>query len=142
MSRTAGFSLIEVLCAILILGIALVGLTQGVTTALSASKESELQTTAALIAAERIELLRADGYLIEGTDEDEGTGSLALYRWRESVNRTRIEGLFEVEVVVEHAKLGESIYQLRTLLFDPLEVSSQETPGPASTRPRDRERRR
>jgi prepilin-type N-terminal cleavage/methylation domain-containing protein len=49
--RDAGFSLIEIMVAILILGIALVGLTQGITSSLTASKESELQTTAALIAA-------------------------------------------------------------------------------------------
>ena len=44
----AGFSLVEVMIAVLILGIAIVGLTQGFTTALASSKESELQTTAAL----------------------------------------------------------------------------------------------
>ena len=49
----AGFSLIEVMCAILILGIALVGLTQGLTTALSSSKESEQQTMAALLLSRR-----------------------------------------------------------------------------------------
>ena len=48
--RNSGFSLVEVMCAILILGIALAGLTEGVTTALTSSKESELQTTAALLA--------------------------------------------------------------------------------------------
>ena len=54
-SRTScprsGFSLIEVMVAILILGIALVGLTQGISTALGSSKESELQTTAAAFGA-------------------------------------------------------------------------------------------
>ena len=53
--RNSGFSLVEVMCAILILGIALAGLTQGVTTALTSSKESELQTTAALFAAGLVE---------------------------------------------------------------------------------------
>ena len=59
MNHNAGFSLVEVMVAILILGIALVGLTQGITTALSSSKESELQTVAALFAAGQIETLRA-----------------------------------------------------------------------------------
>src|SRR5882762_5584731 len=58
--RNGGFSLVEVMCAILILGIGLVGLTQGITAALQSSKESELQTTAALLAAGQIETLRAD----------------------------------------------------------------------------------
>src|SRR6202012_2526970 len=50
-----GFSLIEVMVAILILGIALTGLVHGITTALSSSKESELQTVAALYAQGKIE---------------------------------------------------------------------------------------
>ena len=115
----AGFSLVEVMCAILILGIGLVGLTQGLTTALSSSKESELQTTAALLAAGRIEQLRADGYLVDGETEGDGDGELSLYHWKESVSSTSINGLHEVEVVVENSKTGKAIYELRTLLFDP-----------------------
>ena len=72
MNRTAGFSLIEVMCAILILGIGLVGLTQGLTTALSSTKESEWQTSAALVAAGRMETLRAEGYLKDGVEAGEG----------------------------------------------------------------------
>ena len=51
MNHSAGFTLVEVMVAIVILAIALTGLTQGITTALASSKESELQTTAALFAA-------------------------------------------------------------------------------------------
>jgi len=49
--KAAGFSLVEVMCAILILGVALAGLTEAISTALSSNKESELQSTAAMIAA-------------------------------------------------------------------------------------------
>src|SRR5580704_14602398 len=116
MSHHAGFSLVEVMVAILILGIALVGLTQGITTALVSSKESELQTTAALFAAGQIELLRA------GTDLSNGTGNgdcgtvLPLYRWKQTVSPTEIDGLHEVDVVVENAQTGAAIYELKTLL--------------------------
>src|ERR1051326_1137568 len=91
-----GFSLIEVLCAILILGVAMVGLTHGLTTALSSSKESELQTTAAMLAAGRIELIRAEGLVLDGTDEgDEGDG-LSLYHWEQTISSTPIDGLHDV----------------------------------------------
>lgn len=124
--QNAGFSLVEVMCAIIILGIALVGLTQGTTTALSSSKESELQTTAALIAAGKIETLRAEGYLLDGITEGEGGEGLALYRWKQSVTSTSLDGLHEVIVVVENAKTGTAIYELRTLLFDPPSYSNSD----------------
>jgi type IV pilus modification protein PilV len=145
MNRTAGFSLIEVMCAILILGIGLVGLTQGLTTALSSSKESELQTSAALIAAGRMEMLRADGYLKDGVEDGEGGEGFALYRWKQTISSTTIDGLHEVEVVVENAKSGQTIYELRTLLFDPPLDSSQDQSStrrnPAASKKKEKRRR-
>ena len=124
--QNAGFSLVEIMCAIIILGIALVGLTQGITTALSSSKESELQTAAALIAAGKIEMLRADGYVLDGITEGEGGEGLSLYRWKRSVTSTSVDGLHEVSVVVEDSKTGTPIYELRTLLFDPPSYSNSD----------------
>ena len=130
--RNSGFSLVEVMCAILILGVALAGLTQGVTTALTSSKESELQTTAALLAAGRIETLRAEGDFTDGVSEGECGEGLALYRWRQSISSTGIDGLHDVEVLVEHARSGKAIYELRTMLFVPPEDSMLS--GPAKER--------
>ena len=117
--HNAGFSLVEVMCAILILGVALVGLTQGIAAALRSGKESELQTTAALLAAGQIETLRADGFIVEGETEGDGEGELSLYHWRQNVTTTRLDGLYEVEVVVENSRTGQEIYEVRTMLFDP-----------------------
>jgi prepilin-type N-terminal cleavage/methylation domain-containing protein len=134
MKKTQGFSLVEVMVAILILGIALIGLTQGITTALGSSKDSELQATAALFAAGQIELLRAEGNIVEDeTDGDCGTG-LELYRWKQTVTATRIDGLHEVTVVIESTRDGKVIYELKTLLFEmPIDStdksSSQKTGG-------------
>ena len=118
--KIGGFSLVEVMCAILILGIGLVGLTQGLTAALRSSKESEMQTTAALLAAGQIETLRADGFVIDGeTEGDSDEEDLSLYHWKQTVTSTSIDGLHEVVVVVENSKSGKTIYELQTLLFDP-----------------------
>ena len=134
----SGFSLVEVMCAILILGIALAGMTQGVTTALESSKESELQTTASLIAAGLIETLRAEDSLSDGVTEGDCGEGLSLYRWRESITSAGIDGLHQVEVVVENAKTGQPIYELRTLLFQRPEDSdrrdSRRTNGSGSRR--------
>jgi hypothetical protein len=99
--------------------VAIVGLTEGLTTALRSNKEAEIQTAAALLASGQIETLRAEGYLLEGETDGEGDGDLAGYKWRQTVTETKIEGLYEVTVVVEQASTSEEIYELKTLLFDP-----------------------
>jgi type IV pilus modification protein PilV len=139
--RNAGFSLIEVMCAILILGIALVGLTQGITAALKSSKESELQTTAAMIAAGQIETLRADGSVMDGEEEGECGEGLSLYRWKQSITSTSIAGLHEVTVVVQNSNSGTAIYELKTMLFDPPNESLPAKTGSqkSSKKPRTRE---
>jgi Tfp pilus assembly protein PilV len=118
MNHNAGSSLVEVMVAILILGIALVGLTQGITTALASSKESELQTTAALFAAGQIELLRAEKDLSDGTENGDCGAVLPLYRWKQTLSPTDIDGLHDVDVVVENSQTGAEIYELKTLLFE------------------------
>ena len=106
--------------AILILGIALVGLTTGVTTAVTSNKDSETQTTAALIAAGQMELVRADDFIADGDEDgDCAEEGLPMYRWRQTISSTSISGLHQVTVVVENATTGKDIYELETLLFDP-----------------------
>ena len=119
MTKNAGFSLVEVMVAILILGIALVGLVQGVNTALVSSKESEVQTAAALLAAGQIETIRADLFGISDGETDGTCGDeLSQYQWHQTITGTQVEGLHEVKVVVENSKTGKSVYELRTMLFE------------------------
>ena len=134
----AGFSLIEVMVAILILGVALVGLTHGITTALDSSKESEQQATAALFAAGKIETLRAEGGLENGeTDGDCGAG-LEAYRWKQTISDADIDGLHDVDVVIATAQDDQEIYELKTMLFEPPNLSnsnnSQANPKPNNAR--------
>jgi len=126
-SRGSAFSLIEVMCAIVILGVALVGLTQGLTTALGSSKESELQTTAALLAAGRIETIRAEGYLYDGVEEGQYGDDLAQYQWTQTITSTSTKGLHDVQVVIENSRTGKQIYELETLLFDASDFQDTDT---------------
>jgi general secretion pathway protein I len=135
----SGFSLVEVLVAILILGVALVGLTQGITVALQSSKQSELQATAALFAAGQIETLRAEGGLQDGEQEGDCGEGLSLYRWKQSITSAGLAGLHEVAVVVEGAKSGKAIFELRTLLFEPADVP---TSGSSDSRKKSESRER
>ncbi len=113
------FSLVEVMVALLVLGISIAGLTQGITLALRSTKDSEWQTTAAFLAAGQIELLRADGLLKEGTSEGRGSGTLSPYEWTESISKTPITGLYEVAVTIRRQPEAAVLYELRTLLFEP-----------------------
>lgn len=122
--HNAGFSLVEVIVAIVILSIALVGLAHGITTALGSSKESEFQTTAAMFAAGLIENLRAEGELTDGQIDGNCGEELPLYRWTQSVTGAGIDGLHEVDVAIQNTRTGQTIYELRTLLFEPPEDST------------------
>ncbi|MDC0325314.1 prepilin-type N-terminal cleavage/methylation domain-containing protein [bacterium] len=116
----SGFSLTELLFAVLILGVGIAGLARGLTSSLSASKESEIQTKAALFAAGRMEFIRAEGYYIAGTEEGECGATLPGYAWEQTLTETDHEGLFQVEVKVLRELGSEtSIYVLETLLFEP-----------------------
>ena len=131
--RNAGFSLIEVMCAIVILGVALAGLTEGITTALSSSKDSELQTTASLLAAGQVETLRASGTLVDGDTEGDCGDELPLYQWTQTVSPTDLDGLHEVKVVVQKTQSAQPIYELSTLLFD-ANYPSQDEEGAKTAR--------
>jgi prepilin-type N-terminal cleavage/methylation domain-containing protein len=127
-TRNAGFSLIEVMIAILILGVAVVGLTQGLTTALTAGKDSENQTQAAMLAAGQIETLRTDGMLEDGDDDGDFGDDFPSFQWKQTIKPAGIDGLHEVTVTVENANTGQSIYELKTLLFEaPADTESSTT---------------
>ena len=114
----AGFSLIEVMVAILILGVALVALTEGVTSALTSSKASELQTTAAMLAAGQIETLRAGGDYPNGESDGDFGDEFPQYRWTQTIADSDVDGLHEVDVVVQDSQSGKDLYDLKTLLFE------------------------
>ena len=130
MNRRAAFTLVEVMVAIVVLAIALTGLTQGISLALASSKESELQSTAALFASGQIELLRAQGDLADGADQGDCGTALPLYRWKQTVAPTDVDGLHDVTVTVENSQTGAEIYELKTLLFEIPVDSSDKTKSP------------
>lgn len=116
--------MVEVLVAILILGVALVGLVHGITTALGSGKESELQATAAMFAAGLIEEQRAEGDITDGQSEGNCGEELPLYRWMQTITAAGVDGLHQVDVSIQNAHTGQDIYELRTLLFERPEETS------------------
>jgi general secretion pathway protein I len=133
----AGFSLIEVIVAVAILAIALVGLAHGVSTAIGSSKEAELQTTAAMFAAGLIEELRAQGGITDGQSQGDCGTDLPQYRWSASIAAAGIDGLHEVDVSIVSAHTGQEIYMLRTLLFEaPPDTDSKKSDAKSKKRSR------
>lgn len=112
----AGFSLVEVLVATLILGVGLVGVMQGFTASLSASKTTEYQAQAVLLADSHLEELAMSPWLDVGERTGESTVYPAL-QWRETVKEAKMDGLYEIELVVERKATGEPVYRLSTLRF-------------------------
>ena len=112
-----GFSLVEVLCALTVLGVAVVGITEGITLSLRMVKEAEYQSVAALLASGRMEIIRADGYFTEGEEEGDFGDDFPLYAWRQSIVAASTPGLYEVTVTVELAASGKQLLELKTLLF-------------------------
>jgi prepilin-type N-terminal cleavage/methylation domain-containing protein len=114
----AGFSLIEIMCAVLIMGVALVALTRGITTALGSTKDSGIQTTVIGLAAGQMETMRAEGVLTDDTTEGDFGEGFPKYKWQQTVAPSDVDGLHKVDVAVLDAKTGATLYQLSTLLFD------------------------
>ena len=131
LGNSRGFSLIEILCAVVILAVALTGMVQAVTSALGSTKESELQTVAALFAAGQIETIRAEGDLKDGTTDGECGEGLTAYHWQQTISAAGVDGLHQVAVVVQETKSGRPIYELSTFLFE-----APEDVRPTSTNPR------
>ena len=129
MRREAGFSLVEVLCATVILGVGLVGISEAITLSLRMSKDSENHSVAALLAAGRIETLRAEGTFVEGEEEGSLGDDFPLYSWRQTITQTQTEGLYEVVVAVAFGRAKENSFGLRTLLFKKPYVPAYEASG-------------
>ncbi len=129
MRRDAAFSLVEVMCAIAILAIGLTGLTEGLSTALRSTRESELQTRAILFASGQIETLRAEGYLTDGETEGECGDVLSSCTWRQTLVPAGMDGLHEVTLKIEQESSGKTVCELRTLLFERPVSSSEQGAG-------------
>jgi len=132
---TAGFSLVEILVAIVILGFGLVGMSQAITTALSASQDAEHHTTAVMLAAGQMEELVMDPLLTAGENEGVFEAVFPGYRWKTSVVETDQDGLLEATVSIEKGESTVSVFELKTLVFiQPMTSSEEESLRASRTR--------
>ena len=131
----SAFSLIEVMVAVFILAVALVGMVGGIGTALVSSKEAETYTQAVQLAVARAEFLRADDLFADG----ETTGTEGNLKWRQTIAAANVNGLHDVEIVVQPATGDTTLYSLRTLLYQtPVDRQTEKD----KAKDKDRSRRR
>lgn len=107
------------MCAVLILGVALAGLTEGMITALRSSKDSETLATAAQLAAGQMETLRANKSLTDGETEGKCAAAFPKYGWKQTIAPAQMSGLHEITVAIVEPESGKQVYELKTMLFDP-----------------------
>ena len=117
-SQESGFSLLEVLCAVMVMGISLLGLVEALTLTLRYSQDEAYYNTAVRLATSHMEEFRADGYVIAGEDEGDFEPEFPQWSWTQSVEEAELPGLFNVVIQVRRAEEELPTYELHTQLFE------------------------
>ncbi len=117
MKRESGFSLIEVIIAVVLLGISIAGLTEAMAASYKSYGFDEDATHALYLARSVIEERRVVLGLVEGTTEIEN-GDYPRLLAKETIGTTPYEGLYTVKVEVFSAASQKRLIALETLLFE------------------------
>lgn len=123
-ARRSGFTLIEVLVALIIFTIAIFALMQGLTETLAIESSLGDRQRALMLAENILEEIKYSGEFEEGEEEGEFDGDAAGFKWATNVVETDTLGLMEVTITVrwpEHGNEKEVI--LSTLMYDNLSGS-------------------
>jgi general secretion pathway protein I len=112
-NKNAGFTLMEVLIAMAILAIALVGVFYLQSQSISMSTDSRFMTTAALLAQSKIVEIES-GVVSSGPAQDGDFGDdYPQYSWRMEITDTKLPQFKKIEVTVKNrAFLRGGIYKL------------------------------
>ena len=114
-----GFSLIELMAALTIFGVGVLGTLELFTVCLQSTSASVGYTQAMLLAQGRLEETIAEGYVVEGTDSGDFGSGYPRHAWELDVEETDQTGLMRVQIVVTWNERGrEKQYALTTLVAD------------------------
>jgi type II secretion system protein I len=98
--KTAGFTLLEVMVAMAILAMALVGVYQLQSQSISLATESRFKTSAALLAQSKMVEFEAAVTLTDHTEEGDFGQDYTQYSWRLEISATELPQFKKIEVTV------------------------------------------
>ena len=117
--RDAGFTLIEILVSLAILGLVLPVVLYAFTNSSRTRASSAARTTAAYLVRDRMAEIEAVGDLQTGDQQGEFAVESQV-RWATSISETETEGLYDVVVRVIWQERGQDQeFAIRTYLADP-----------------------
>lgn len=118
-SSSPGFSLFEVLLALSIFGIVIVGIIEGVTVQLRAEGIAEDTTRAAIFAQNIVEEIRYNEMYQEEQESGSYSGDYEGFSWEYVMEEMDIEGLYKSRVTITWSDgMAERNYTLETFWAD------------------------
>jgi len=116
---SGGFSILEVLTALAIFSVAIVGIAQGITMQIRTEGVAENVTRAAMLADNTMQSLRISGELTVGEESSQFEGEDSAFTWQYAIEDTETPGLFKVKVSIFWLDgLAERSYVIETLMAD------------------------
>jgi general secretion pathway protein I len=103
--KVAGFTLLEVLIAMAILAIALVGVFQLQSQSISMSSDSRFMTTAALLAQSKMVEAETSTTLTNRTEDGDFGADYPQYSWHLEITDTQLSQFKKIEVTVSNKVL-------------------------------------
>ena len=98
--RRGGFTLIEILCALVIFSVAIVAFVQAMGATVSVQADLIGRTRASMLAENILEEIQLSGIVEEDSSSGQFEGGDADYGWSTDTVETDIDGLFEITVTV------------------------------------------
>ena len=125
-SNARGFTLIEVLAALLIFSVAIVGIIEGVGSALSYQADLSMRQRAAMLASNVLEEVKYTGDLSEGEDQGQFEGDDAVFTWKSAIEEGDIPGLMKVTATVAWGPQENSKeYVITAMMYDQTSLEDQ-----------------
>jgi general secretion pathway protein I len=98
--KDKGFTLLEVMVALAILSAALVVIFSQQARSIALGNEARITTKASLLAQEQMAGLITEQRLRSGDEEGEVKDSIPLFKWKQMVEESNIEGMKKLTIIV------------------------------------------